>query len=186
MKTAYIIGKHENAAYFSAIDWKKYDSYGLNEAAMLLKTKWGFTGHQHIESKYIDLGVNYICTKPTFENTQPRLSFDTIKQLYTSIAFTWVYESDEVLLKYIKAAIAQKDIAYPNYWTILHPAIFYCLKHYDEIVLIGCANKKGDLGAVGSNSSAKHQDYQRYHTDRLIKLSSKKIWRCENINDLNL
>jgi hypothetical protein len=145
-----------------------------------------FTCLQHIESKYIDNGVNYIATKPLFENTQPRLAVDTIKQLYTSIAFTWVHESDEILLKYIEAAIAQKDISYPNYWTILHLAIFYCLKHYDEIVLIVCANIKGDLGAVGSNSSPKHQDYQRYHTDRLIELSPKKIVRCENINDLNL
>jgi hypothetical protein len=90
-----------------------------------------FTCLQHIESKYIDNGVNYIATKPLFENTQPRLAVDTIKQLYTSIAFTWVHESDEILLKYIEAAIAQKDISYPNYWTILHLAIFYCLKHYD-------------------------------------------------------
>jgi hypothetical protein len=186
MKTAYIIGKHENAAYFSGIDWKKYDSYGLNEAALLLKTKWGFTGHEHIESKYIDVGVNYICTKPTFENTQPRLSCDTIKQIPPPKCFIFENESDEILSKYIKAAITQKDIPYPNYWTILHLAIFYCLKHYDEIALIGCANKKGDLGGVGSNSSEKHQDYQRYHTDRLIELSPKKIWRCENINDLNL
>jgi hypothetical protein len=153
---------------------------------MLLKTKWGFTGHQHIESKYIDNGVNYIATKPLFENTQPRLAVDTIKQSPPQKCFIFENESDEILLKYIDSAIAQKDIAYPNYWTILHPAIFYCLKHYDEIVLIGCANKKGTLGGSYSNEEVKTQDYQRYHTDRLIKLSSKKIWRCENINELNL
>jgi len=186
MKIAYIIGKHENAAFFSCIDWSKYDSYGLNHAALQLKTKYGFTGHAKIEKLFIKQKKQYISTFPMFEGVNPNKPIDSIRQYHPKIASDFANESDEILKMFIDSAIQEKDFVYPQYWTILHCAIFYCLKHYDEIVLIGCANTKGDLQPFGSNASDRHLNYQRYHTDKLIELSPKKIWRCENINDLNL
>jgi hypothetical protein len=187
IKVAYIIGKHENAGMFSGIDWSKYDSFGLNHAAKILKTKYGFTGHKVVEDYYIENEIPYIATSPLFEEIEPSSNIDYIKQMYTGISFSFVNESDNALQGYIDAAIDKKDIKYPNYFTVLHLAIFYCLKRgYKEIVLIGCANKNGDIGSVESNTNEKTLQYQRYHTDAIIRLSPVKIWRCENINDLNL
>lgn len=174
--TAYILGKHESVLNYSHINWSEKESYGLNEAAQVMNTKYGFTGHESLVYFYGVHQIPFVFTSKSFEYNEINhpLIIDKIKSLILKKVLNSIKESDISLRFYLSAAKNNEDIQYPNYWSILHLAIFYLIKKgYNNIELIGCNNTKGDIPKYGSNTSEEKLKYVNYHTQKIINLAKE-------------
>jgi len=82
---------------------------------------------------------------------------------------------------FIRAAIEKQDTDYPNYWTTLHPAIFYCIKKgFTKIYLAGCNNTPGKIKDA---SEPLNLAYMKRHTDRIINVAKKHSIQIIQLND---
>ncbi|MFA6260384.1 MAG: hypothetical protein WC760_02880 [Bacteroidia bacterium] len=152
----------------------EYDhSYGLNYAASKRNTQFAFTGHQKVYDTYIHLGIlDIIGIDPTFEGRKFPDLLDVIRfdphQAHN-------YDcSEDYAMRYVIAAIAGEDIAYPNRMTILHLAMFYCLKKgYTEIDLLACANNYDELGSISQDHERGNAPYMRAFTGAIVACAAR-------------
>jgi len=162
---AYIIGSSPSGIV--NIDCQNNDTYGLNRAAIDYNTKFAFSGHEEVIRTFIEKGIkNIIITFPLFEYKKNNFIYtDYIKHFQDIEIGNLIYKSDSYVEKYILHAINGDDIDYPNYMTVCHCAIHYCIKQgYKEIDLIKC-----------------HQDYDKYEGDGKL-FSSNYIWEFRHTN----
>lgn len=171
-----VIGKNPKVVnHLAALNWPEVicNSIGLNEAATLFATDYAITGHGKVHKTLIENGI-----KPN-QIIVPLSPFDAV-QLYEGnramfgdfIRHDWVSDAVDMpfseMERYVQAAIAKNDIPYPQFWSVLHLAIFYAIKNGAEIITIaGCNHTKGVLHGMLAGADDKN-DYLYRHTSLLV------------------
>lgn len=172
---AYIIGS--SLSGIVGIDCQNTECYGLNWAAINHKTKYAFSGHNTILDEFKRLGIkNVIGCDPTFENSsiQNYQTIDSIKQGVPQSVFDLIDQDDKEVKKMIFNAVSGVECAYPNYWTVLHLAIFYLIKKgFKEIDLICCHNdyEKYPTTKYEIEYHRTRAPYMRTHTGKIVELA---------------
>ena len=143
-----IIGKHpEGIKYKDARPWKQLNSIGLNEAAILYRTRWAASGHGKQIEMLHKAGYRHKLIIPDYP-------FDS----------NFKFKGGE---QRIKLAIAKQEGPYIQLWSILHLAIFWALKQdCEKLTLIGCNGTKGVLPGM---LHGKNIEYMRKHTAMIVK-----------------
>lgn len=175
MEPIYIIGKNISAATFPKDFFKDKTTIGLNHAATIFNTTYGFTGHTW-EVKNYDLAgyplEKRIYTNPLFEKTIAEGGFSYINQRENPSIDRLELQPDDVIIENIEDALSGAvECDFDNFWTILHLAIFWCIQRgHRDIRLIGCNNTYGSI----HKDDMRHHHFVRYHTDRIIELSAER------------
>jgi hypothetical protein len=172
-KTAYILGKGASLSDHLHIDWSSKVSYGLNEAAVVANTQYGFTGHEKKIDFYEENAKKYVLAYPTFEFNylKPPLAVDFINNYAPDVYYTLTNERKEFIDFQVDLAANGIDYRFRQYGTILHLAIFYLiLKGHKKINLIGC---RGECNSIPPYVNTGNRKYQRHHTDLIIESAKR-------------
>ena len=173
-----IIGKHTNAYHF--LHAIKGTTIGLNQAALAHKTDFAMTGHEAImtmlkATPYYPERV--ISLTPMFEQTNhpTKYRIGNLQDRGTIERKRYTYEQ---VLSYVQIANTQGIKAkYPNWWTILHPAIFFAVAHHPKsITIIGCDNTPAPHNPYPDMI---HHSYARQHTGRMVKACREIGIQCD-------
>lgn len=168
----HIIGKHSSAQEFIDLNWRELDGVGLNDAAVIFNTRYAMTGHGDIMP--ILAGRQIIVTYPSFENEDFRNSpgvIDHIRQGVPQHVMLREPESQASIEDVMLCAINGVDRAYPNYWTVLHLAIFHAiLRGYRRIFVYGCNHETGCLPGY---QEGRYYEYIEQHTLKIIEAGAK-------------
>lgn len=163
-----IIGKHpEGMKYKDARPWKQLNSIGLNEAAILYRTRWAASGHGKQIEMLHKAGYRHKLIIPDYafdNNFKFKGGEQRIKQKWIDTSKPQPYSD---ILDLVQMAIKKQDGPYIQLWSILHLAIFWALKQdCDKLTLIGCNGTKGVLPGM---LHGKNIEYMRQHTEMIVK-----------------
>ena len=145
-------------------------SFGLNYAAIKYKTKYAVAGHDVVINLYRENKISFIGVLPTFDLAIfPIACIDYIKNDTTASRNNdW---TDDDVRFYIKAATQNKDIGYPNMLTILHLAIYFCIKNkYTIIDLFGCQNNYDEVETSHAYDK-EAAPLMRKYTDAMVRIA---------------
>ncbi len=173
-----IIGKHTNAYQF--LHAIKGTTIGLNQAALAHKTDFAMTGHQVIYNmlKCTEYHAErIIATNPMFEPPFHVQAKHHINYLHKPDIINLTPYTYEKVAHFVNIAISRGLTAnYPNWWTILHLAMFFALAHNPKsITIIGCDNTPAPYSPY---PDMLHHDYVRQHTHHLVNATNAAGISC--------
>jgi hypothetical protein len=185
--TTTIIGKHPSA--YQHLHLVSGQTIGLNQAALAFKTDFAMSGHDVVIDMFKLTGFfpeRTIACYPSFEGTNHRTPHWIKNGQYRQ-----TIERKDLPLEWIEnfvisAVNRDHKALYPNFWSILHLAMFYAVSNgATKLILIGVDNTPS-----GSEMypDMVHHDYVRKHTAILVELFQKHgidvQWFRENTSTL--
>lgn len=173
-----IIGKHTNAYQF--LHAIKGTTIGLNQAALAHKTDFAMTGHQVIYNMLKSTCYHperIIATNPMFEQPSHVQAKHHINYLHKPDIINLTPYTYKQVSHFVNMAISRGLAAnYPNWWTILHLAMFFALAHNPKsITIIGCDNTPAPHNPY---PDMLHHDYVRQHTHHLVNATNAAGISC--------
>ena len=148
--------------------WGNCHDYTLNYGQGQV-TGYGFAGHIKEIEYYRANKIKFIAVSPCFEDLIVDDCIDSIKGDWdASRNNNW---TDDDVRYYLKSAKENKDIGYQNMLTVLHLAIYFCIKNgYAEIDLFGCQNNYDEIeSSLAYDKEA--SPLMRKYTDAMVRLA---------------
>jgi len=172
MTTTTIIGKHPSA--YQHLHRVSGQTIGLNQAALAFHTDFAMSGHDVVIDMFKLTGFfpdRTIACYPSFEGSWPKSKYH-VKHLHVPDIIAKKQMPINWIENFVAAAV-NRDTSkgYPNFWTILHLAMFYAVSHgATKLILIGVDNTPS---ASTMYPDMINHDYARKHTAILVQLFQK-------------